>query len=92
MDVERFVSVVKITADKEIREEAVEERKVTQHMPRLVQEIPQHSQRIREDDWFVWLDVVPRIPSYVPPGSVKVSCVVLQLQNNQLLCFSDAFP
>ncbi|XP_030013889.1 uncharacterized protein LOC115435549 isoform X3 [Sphaeramia orbicularis] len=67
MDTERFVSVVTITADKEIREEVVEERKITQDMPRLVQEVPQQQQRIRDDDWFVLLDVVPRIPSYVPP-------------------------
>ena len=51
----------------ERREVVTEEREIPQEQarPEMI-----HPQPVREmeDDWFVLLDVIPREPSYVPPG------------------------
>ncbi|XP_040901219.1 uncharacterized protein LOC121186532 isoform X3 [Toxotes jaculatrix] len=67
MEAESFVSVVGAAADKEVREVVVEERKIIEEAPRLLQEIPLQPLTARDDDWFVLLDVVPRETAYIPP-------------------------
>ncbi|XP_027142934.1 titin isoform X8 [Larimichthys crocea] len=71
MDAESFVSVVRTTADEVVREVVAEERRIIQEAPRRVPEIPQQPVTDRDDDWFVLLDVVPRVPPYVPPVTLK---------------------
>ncbi|XP_042345169.1 uncharacterized protein LOC121945189 isoform X2 [Plectropomus leopardus] len=62
LDAQSFVSEAQSAAKEEIRQvEAIEEA------PRLLHEIPQQPVTVRDDDWFILLDVVPREASYVPP-------------------------
>lgn len=66
MDAESFVSVVGTAAD-EIRE-VYKERKSVEETPSRVQETPQLRVTDKDDDWFVWLDVVRGERTYAPPG------------------------
>ncbi|XP_071325079.1 uncharacterized protein [Trachinotus anak] len=71
MEAESFVSVIETSADQEIREIIVEERKIIEEAPRQPQEILLQPVTERDDDWFLLLDVVPRVASYVPPVTFK---------------------
>ncbi|XP_071325089.1 uncharacterized protein [Trachinotus anak] len=71
MDAESFVSVIGTSADQEIREIIVEERKIIEEAPRHPQEILLQPVTERDDDWFLLLDVFPRVASYVPPVFLK---------------------
>ncbi|KAG7475563.1 titin isoform X12 [Solea senegalensis] len=70
VDAEMFVSVVgttTTTAD-QIREVVTEQTKIIEDVPRQLQEMPQKPVTARNDDWFdVFLDLIPRERSYVPP-------------------------
>ncbi|XP_026226577.1 uncharacterized protein LOC113169408 isoform X3 [Anabas testudineus] len=65
MGAESFVSVDGTAAD-EIRKVVFEERKIIEEAPRLLQETPRQPVTDRDDDWFVWLDVVSKETTYVP--------------------------
>lgn len=86
LEAESFVSVVQTAAVEEIREVVSEERKITEEAPRHLQVIPQQPVRDRDDDWFMFLDVVPRQTSYVPPGRVGMNplCSSQLYQSKQL--------
>jgi len=84
MEAESFVSVAGAAAH-EIREVAVEERKIIEEAPRRPQEILLQPMTDRDDDWFVLLDVVPRETSYVPPGTAAIPCTASQLYKKQVI-------
>lgn len=76
VEAESFVSVVGAALAEEIREVVHEERKGRDETHRHFQEIPQQAVPTRDDNWFVLLEVVPRGPSYVPPGIVQPSALI----------------
>ncbi|XP_026148920.1 uncharacterized protein LOC113122119 isoform X2 [Mastacembelus armatus] len=66
---EGLVSAAAVAAD-EIREVVVEKRMVIEEAPTHVEEISQQPVTDRNDNWFAWLDVVPRETPFVPPAAV----------------------
>ncbi|XP_027868331.1 titin homolog isoform X8 [Xiphophorus couchianus] len=75
MDEGQFVPVVEVSEEYKV---VVEERQITQEAPRRLKEI--QPETVRDDDWFVLLDVPSRQTTYVKPVSVpepaKISPVV----------------
>ncbi|XP_051813077.1 uncharacterized protein LOC110969054 isoform X3 [Acanthochromis polyacanthus] len=71
IDEESFVSVAATVEAEVSKEVEVEERKTIEETPRYLQEIPAPPVAIRDDDWFVLLDVLPRETAYVPPVVAK---------------------
>lgn len=69
MDLVEAESVFSETTAKEwFKGAAVEEIKIMDAAPVVLQEILQQPVRGREDDWLVLLDGVSRQASFVPPG------------------------
>lgn len=61
----------------EERTETVEETTVREGVWRVPEIPPPQTIMERDDDWFVWLDVVARETSYVPPGTAQTLPLLL---------------
>ncbi|XP_062421474.1 uncharacterized protein LOC119198074 isoform X3 [Pungitius pungitius] len=68
---ENFTSKFEISTFKEKTETKVEETTSRGGVWRVPEIPPPHAIMERDDDWFVWLDVVARETSYVPPVTLK---------------------
>ncbi|KAL6109075.1 uncharacterized protein ACO6RY_12286 [Pungitius sinensis] len=68
---ENFTSKSEISTFKEKTETVVEETTSREGVWRVPEIPPPHAILERDDDWFVWLDVVARETSYVPPVTLK---------------------
>ncbi|XP_027868327.1 titin homolog isoform X4 [Xiphophorus couchianus] len=66
MDEGQFVPVVEVSEEYKV---VVEERQITQEAPRRLKEI--QPETVRDDDWFVLLDVPSRQTTYVKPVSLR---------------------